>query len=72
LFAVVEDSKIESDVQEERLGEEMLGTERLERDWGQGKRVKCWGQGKRILSASASGSVSEREGSRVQIRFKRA
>jgi hypothetical protein len=31
---------------------------------------KCWGQGKRILSAS--GSVSEREGSRVQRRFKRA
>jgi hypothetical protein len=29
LFAVVEDSKIESDVQEERLGEEMLRTERL-------------------------------------------
>jgi hypothetical protein len=33
---------------------EILGTE------------KSWGQGKRILSASGSGSVSDREGSRVQ------
>jgi hypothetical protein len=45
----------------------------IQKKWGQGKRRvvlsrlqqtcgQCWGQGKRILSAS--GSVSEREGSK--------